>query len=330
MDDEHPILRSAAIWLALAASLWVLWYVRVALLVGFGAIIAAMLLRLIARAIMRLTGAGERTALVAATLLVLALTAACAFLFGRDLYAQFGSVMQRVEAGARQLGWAKEIFAGASSLMGAVPVALGSGIAVLESFVVIVIAGIYIAAKPDVYRRGTILLFPRKLRVRAAEALDQAGNALDLWLVGQFIVMVVVGVLSYVGMTAIGLPNPLALALIAAVAEIVPYIGPFAGAIPALLVALTRGYDVALYTLAVYAGIHVLEAYLVAPLLQRRLVKIPPALVLLSIILNQLLFGVAGTVFAAPIALVTFTMVRLLYVRNTLQERMPILDDFTA
>jgi predicted PurR-regulated permease PerM len=116
------------------------------------------------------------------------------------------------------------------------------------------------------------------------------------------------------------LPNPGALGLIAGLTEIIPYLGPFIGAIPALLVALTKGLIPALWTGGIYLGIHILEGYLVAPLIERRFVTIPPALVLLGITVSSLLFGVAGLVLAAPLTVVTYILVRTHYVENPLEQ----------
>jgi predicted PurR-regulated permease PerM len=208
-----------------------------------------------------------------------------------------------------------------------VPHALTSGLAVAEYAIVIAIAGIYMAAQPELYAGGLVLLFPPALRPDAEEGLQKIGATLTYWLIGQMIVMLIVGVLAYALMLALGLPNPAALALIAGLSEAVPYLGPFIGAVPAVLVALTIGFDNAMWTVAGYIGIHIIEGYLIVPLLQRRLVHIPPALILLSILVSQLLFGFVGIVFAAPIAVVAYTATSLFYVRNVLDERVNLPDD---
>jgi predicted PurR-regulated permease PerM len=179
---------------------------------------------------------------------------------------------------------------------------------------------IYLAAQPDMYRRGVALLFPQRLRPKAMEALNLIGSSLRLWMLAQLILMAVVGLLSYVVVLVLGLPNPGALGLIAGITELVPYLGPFNGGAPAVLVALTKNTTLAVYTILDYIGVHVVEGYLIGPLLQRWFVLIPPALVLTGIFASQLLFGFAGIILAAPITVAVFAAVKVLYMRDTLKQ----------
>lgn len=325
MVRVNPTVKAAAVWLSLAASVWLVWELRVGLLLALGAVLVAMMLQLVARLICHVTGMRESIALALAVLLVLIIFVVCGWLFEARLTAQFGAVIHQIESGLRQLGPLRPLAGNASSLIGQViPTALSSGLVLAEFAVVIAIAAIYIAAQPDTYRRGLVALFPRPLRADVDEVLKVVGAALQYWLLGQLIIMVIVGALSYCGMLIIGLPNPVVLALIAGISEIIPYLGPFIGAVPAILVALTVGIVPALWTVAVYVAIHVFEGYLIAPLLQRHLVHIPPALILMSILFCQLLIGPLGVMFAAPIAVFTYTAVKLLYVRDTLNEHVEL------
>jgi predicted PurR-regulated permease PerM len=185
--------------------------------------------------------------------------------------------------------------------------------------VVVAVTAIYLAAQ-QLYRRGIAALFRANVRPRVISTIDLVEETLRLWLLGQLVLMILVGVLTFIGLWLIGLLNPGALGLIAGLTEIIPYLGPFIGAIPALLVALTKGLVPALWTGGIYLGIHILEGYLVAPLIERRFVTIPPALVLLGITVSSLLFGVAGLVLAAPLTGVTYISVRTHYVENPLEQ----------
>jgi predicted PurR-regulated permease PerM len=195
------------------------------------------------------------------------------------------------------------------------------GLNFIEIAIIVAVMAIYLAAEPQMYRRGAAKLFPADMAPKALKTLDLVGASLRLWLLGQLILMVLVGVLTYIAVLILGLPNPGALALIAGLTEIVPYLGPFIGAVPAVLVALTQGMSLALWTVALYLGIHLVEGYAVGPLLQRWFVRIPPALILASIFAAQLLFGFAGIVLAAPLAVVCFAAVKVFYVRGTLGRR---------
>ena len=132
--------------------------------------------------------------------------------------------------------------------------------------------------------------------------------------------MVIIGLLSTLAVWLIGLPSPWALGLIAGVAEFVPYIGPILAAIPALLVALTQGQGNVIWTLGAYLAIYQVEGNLVVPLVQQRMIYIPPALMLLGIAAIGALAGIVGFVMAAPIVVAVFIVVQKVYVRDTLKE----------
>src|ERR1051325_6367053 len=99
---------------------------------------------------------------------------------------------------------------------------------------------IFFAAQPQVYVSGLIQLFPPSLHLRAEDTIQRIGRALRLWLLGQLIQMVLIGVLSTIAVLLIGLPSPWALGLMAGIAEFVPFIGLIISAIPAVLVAATQ------------------------------------------------------------------------------------------
>ena len=113
----------------------------------------------------------------------------------------------------------------------------------LEAVVIAVIAGIYIAAEPSLYRSGLIKLFPPEHREHARETAEAITTALRLRLLGQLIQMAIIGLLSGFAVWLIGLSLPIALGLIAGIAEFIPYLGPILAAVPAVLVAATLDYS---------------------------------------------------------------------------------------
>jgi predicted PurR-regulated permease PerM len=132
--------------------------------------------------------------------------------------------------------------------------------------------------------------------------------------------MVVIGVITTFAVWMIGLPSPLALGMIAGVAEFVPYIGPIVAAFPALLVASTLNFHAILWTGVAYLIIHQIEGEVIAPLIQRHMILIPPALTLLGIVAVAYLFGSYAIVLAAPLVIAVFIAVKRLYIRDTLGE----------
>jgi predicted PurR-regulated permease PerM len=324
-------LKRSLIFVAVALLPVLIWYLFDVILIAFGAIIVAMLLWLGAEPFMRWLSLRPGIALALSGLLILMIVGTIVVLFGTRVAIELQDVFQRTASGAagveqtlRQSEWgglALNHIAGSSfSLTGLLGSFLRVSSSVLEGVVIAVISGIYLAAQPRLYLDGLIQLLPPEAHARAGERIGAIGNALRLWLVGQLIQMVIIGALAMVALLLIGVPSALALGLIAALGEFVPYVGPIVAAIPALLVAMTVGPTAALWTVGAYVAINQIEGHLLIPLIQRHLVFIPPAVILLGIVAVTDLFGQASFIFAAPLSVVIFIAVKVIYVRDTLGE----------
>jgi predicted PurR-regulated permease PerM len=330
--DYLGVLKVTLLVVAVAVIPFLIWYLFSVILMIFGAIILATLLRLGARPFMRWLSLPEAAALAVSGLIVLVVVGSVAYLFGTHIGAEFQDVVERAgEAGTSIQSELKRSEVGSFLLnhLGAenfsVATVLSSFLKISTSFFealfIVVISGIYLAVQPQLYRDGLIWLFPPRMHGRAAEIIDGLGEALQLWLLGQLIQMALIGALVTLAVWLIGVPSPFALGLIAGVGEFIPYLGPILAAIPALLVALTKGSGTAVWTLVAYLIIHQIEGHIVTPLIQKRMVFIPPAVMLIGIAALTYLFGVVSIIFAAPITVVIFAAINLLYVRDTLGEK---------
>lgn len=308
------------------------WYLFGVILMTFGAVILAMLLRLVAEPLMRRLRLPEFVALAIAAIVVLVVIGGTGYLFGSRISNEFQDVMRRTTSASAAIeksvqGSAfgnylvQHLTSGSFSLTDILSSVLKVSTTFLEAVIIMLISGVYLAAQPRLYRNGLIWLFPPSKHARVAEIYDGIGEALRLWLIGQLAEMVLIGVLTTFAVWIIGVPSPLAIGLIAGIGEFIPYLGPILAAIPAVLVAITKSPETALWTLLVYIGIHQLEGQIVAPLIQRHMVAIPPAVMLLGIVAITYLFGMVAIIFAAPIAVVVFAAVNLIYVRDTLGEK---------
>jgi predicted PurR-regulated permease PerM len=308
-----------------------IWYLFSVVLMIFGAIILAMLLRLMAEPLMRWLRLPEAVALIVSGLIVLLIIGGTGYLFGSHISDQVEDVIRRASAANAAIEKSLQGTAFGNyllqhltndnfSLTDMLSGVLRVSSTLLEGVVIMLISGIYLAAQPRLYRSGLIWLFPPSRHARAAEIFDGIAEALRLWLLGQLIEMILIGALTTFAVWLIGVPSALALGLIAAIGEFIPYLGPLLAAIPAVLVALTKSPETALWTLLAYLAIHQVEGEIVSPLIQRRMVAIPPAVMLLGIVAITYLFGPVAIIFAAPIAVVIFAAVNLIYVRDTLGE----------
>lgn len=334
---EVAFIRRVLIALGLLALALLLWWVRDALLLGFAGVLAAVLLLALARPLEDRLGLSRRWSLVAVGLGLGLVIGLVVLLIGRPVQEQVATLVAEVP---RALDTLEERYGIALSLPGTgggdapglTPSMVehvagrlaGIGTAVvnaLTALIVAVVGGFFLAAEPDLYRRGVVKLLPRSLHGRASDALEACGEALTLWLAAQSVSMTIVGVLAGLGTWALGLPSPLALGLFAGLAGFVPLLGSIAGAVPALLLALAVGGPVlVLWTALVFAGVQQVESNMITPLVEKRLVSLPPALLLFAVVAVGLLFGLPGVVLAAPITVVAFVLVKKLYVRQTLGE----------
>ena len=133
--------------------------------------------------------------------------------------------------------------------------------------------------------------------------------------------MAFVGILTGIGLWLVGVPYALALGLLAGLLEFVPYLGPILSAIPILLVAIGAEPNVVLWALAVVVGVQQVENNVLQPLVERRAVEIPPALLMVALFAMGQLFGVPGLLVAAPLTAVLIIVVRRVYVERILEAR---------
>jgi predicted PurR-regulated permease PerM len=248
-----------------------------------------------------------------------------------QLIQQLPQAVRQVEQGIKQYAWGqwlaqtsvtadtltdKQLGDALAQATGFVSTVIGA----LTSFVIIVVIGLYLAAQPRLYIRGCVQLVPHRKRDRTRAVLRALGDTLQWWLVGRFISMSLVGILTALGLWLLGVPLALTLGLIAALLEFVPYIGTILSAVPAILLALLQGPMQALWVVLLYFVIQSIESYLLTPLVQQRVVSLPPALVLAAQVLMGVLFGVWGIILATPLTAALLVLVQMLYIEDILGD----------
>ncbi len=195
-----------------------------------------------------------------------------------------------------------------SGLAGSVTGILSSAFGVLGTLAVILIAGLYFALSPAIYIDGFLRLVPSQHRASARELLMAAGTTLWAWTAGQALDMLVVGILSGIGLSLIGVPLALALGVVAGICNFIPYIGAILGAVPAVLLGLSMGSQEALFVAILYSVIQFFEGNVLAPLIQRRAVHMPPAVAILSQTVFSTILGIPGLILASPITAALLAM----------------------
>jgi predicted PurR-regulated permease PerM len=188
------------------------------------------------------------------------------------------------------------------------------------SIVLIVFLGVYLPTAPQLYSTLFLNFFDPPFRKRVARLLEALASALRWWLAGQLIAMAAVGVITASGLLLIGAPMAISLSVLAAMLTFIPYIGAIVSAIPAILLALTKSTEMAMYVVLIYLVAHIVEGYILVPLIQHRMVYMPPAMILAAQFLMELFAGVIGVTFATPLMVVGMVLIKRLYFKQDWDE----------
>lgn len=325
----HGFALRVLIVFLLVALVAFLWQALHVLLLLFGAILIAIILRGLADGLRARVPMGRGWALAIVITVLIAVIGFGISQLGAQVAAQFEQLVARlpeviaqVRGAGQQLGIGHLIPSPSDATLGNVLRQVG-GVALYTfgffgELVLVVVAGVYLAAQPGMYERGLLSLLPPPQRARLREVLATAGTALRQWLLGQLFCMVVVGIMVGVGLTLLGVETALALGLLAGFLEFIPFLGPIAAAAPAVLVAFAQDPSLALYVAALYLAVQAVENYALFPLVQREAVNLPPALALFAIAAFGAAFGLLGAIYATPLTVIALVATQKLYQEDVL------------
>ncbi|MBX3243734.1 MAG: AI-2E family transporter [Acidobacteria bacterium] len=207
------------------------------------------------------------------------------------------------------------------SLLSGVGGFFSTTIGFVGNFFIVLLLGIYFACEPRLYSDGLSKLFPKSNRERAAEVFGAIGETLRWWLIGKVASMIFIGLLTWIGLSIIGVPMALTLGLIAGLLSFIPNFGPIIAAVPAVLFAFIESPASALYTLGLYIGVQIIEGNLVTPFIERHTVELPPALTVVSQLALAVTIGGLGLLLATPLLAVLVVIVQMVYIEDILNDR---------
>ena len=150
-------------------------------------------------------------------------------------------------------------------------------------------------------QRFVLAFLPARRRAGARSAWNAAETRLGLWVRGQLTLMAAIGIMTGIAYTLLGLPSALLLALIAALCEAIPIVGPLIGAVPAIIVAASVSPELALTVTVVYVILQFLEGNILVPAVMRNTMGISPFLVIVSLLIGGAAGGIAGALLAVPV-----------------------------
>lgn len=211
-----------------------------------------------------------------------------------------------------------------TDIMGRVTGVFSSTLSLFVNTFIVLFIGIYLAASPRLYRDPVLRLLPQSGRERGGDVASALGEALRSWLTGRLASMAVVGVITAAGLLLLGVPLALGLALLAGLLSFVPFLGPIAAAIPAVAVAYLESPGLVLWVVLLYWGTQLVESYLITPLIQQRVVSMPPAALLAAQILMGVIAGTLGILLATPLLLTVVVLVQMLYLEEVREEEVSV------
>ncbi len=205
---------------------------------------------------------------------------------------------------------------------------VSSTLGIIGDIAIVFGVGLFFALNPGMYTRGLTNLFPIRRRTRVELVLSEVGSQLQWWFVGQMCSMVSIGILTFIGLSILGVPMTTTLAILAGLLNFIPNFGPILAAVPAVLVAFAPhaqqtglNPSLALYTIIMYVVIQMLEGWVITPFFQQRAVELPPALIVIAQVLFAMLLGPLGLILATPMLAATLVLLRMVYVEDILGDR---------
>jgi len=171
------------------------------------------------------------------------------------------------------------------------------------SFLLVVVLSFYMTVQVEGVDDFLRIITPVKHHEYIINLWKRSQRKIGLWLQGQVILGIVVGVLVYLVLMIVGIPHALVLAVLAGLFEIIPVFGPIISSVPAILVAFTdKGVGTGILLVGLYIIIYQFESQLFYPLVVKKIVGISPIVVILALVIGAKLAGILGALIAVPLS----------------------------
>lgn len=246
----------------------------------------------------------------------------------------FPAYLQQIERAAERIQGGLHDLPGGSAIPGQLGNLLGQVgpllltiptaiVSVITGIIIVLFMALFWVAFTDGLRPFFLGCFPARLRGGGAQILDEMGSRLGGYVRGVFINMVVVGVLSGIAVWLLGLPFALLLAVFAGLTEAIPLVGPWIGAVPAVLLGFSISPITGLLVILAFLLIQQVENHTLVPLVMNRVVNLSPLTTLVAVTIGALLQGLLGVLLAVPLAaVIQVFVVRVLvpWIRRTTDD----------
>jgi predicted PurR-regulated permease PerM len=198
------------------------------------------------------------------------------------------------------------------TVFGAVAGVLGG----LFGLLTILILTFYLLVESEGLHHAFLRLFPSRDRARVADVSREITVKVSAWLGGQLLLGTIIGVTSALGLWLLGVPYFYVLALISAIGELIPVVGPLLAAIPAVAVASTVSLQKAVLVVIFFVVQQQFENHVLVPKVMQRQVGISPVVVILALLIGGQLLGILGAILAVPTAAILQVVVSELWTQE--------------
>jgi predicted PurR-regulated permease PerM len=316
--------------------LYGLWLTRIAILIVFASLLAAVALSSLCTFVEFWTGLRRRWSLPLVLLAFIGALSLGAWLRGPAIENQIDRLQTSLPQATRDFvvqlrshewgqwlvthGLAPEQVPRLMDVLPKVTGVVSGTLGFLGGLLIILFLAIVISAEPQPYRRWFEQLFPLASHAYVNQVIDRVAGVLRLWLFARLVSMCAVGIMVSVGLWALRIPMAGMLGVLAGVLTFIPNVGPVLSAIPPILLAFTSSPRNAVFVVLLFWAVHALEGFLITPIANRAAVDLPPGLTLSAQLLLAFLAGGIGIALAAPLTAVVLVLVRTVYKEKVLSE----------
>lgn len=339
MEFAKRVLVAAAVVICSLLLLVALYYTFDILLLIFAAALLAIFLRGLAEILAGYVKLSDGWLVLIVSTLLIAVIAGFIAMLSPSVAEQIGLLREKLPASIQkvsdffnQYGWGRTLIQNfpsydsvvenlnASNVISGVGGFFTSTIGIVGNIALVLLLSIYLASEPKLYLHGFVKLFPRGQRNRVKEVIHGVYQTLRWWLIGKAASMLFIGILTWIGLSILGVPLALTLGLLAGLLSFIPNFGPIISAIPAILLAFIDSPITAVYVLGLYIGVQLIESNVVTPFIERETVELPPALTIVFQLALGVLVGGLGVVLATPMLAAIVVGVQMLYIEDVLGE----------
>ncbi len=307
-------LRKASIWIGLVILAALVWLLAQPILLIIGGVVFAAMLDGGTRLLGRALPIARTWRLVIVAFAVVAFLVWVVVLTGTQLLGQAEAMrgivtlqVERISHWAAQMGFlqdpkeltslGKEVLGSLGRVTSAVTGVFGS----LASLFMIIVIGVFLAVEPRIYERGVAWMFPLDRRAQFYDTANDIGRTIRRLMAGRLLAMFVEGVGTFILLSIGGVPMAALLGVLTGLMAFLPNIGALISGTLMVLVGFSDGVHSGFWAIGVYLIVHIIDGYIIVPMVARRSVDLAPALILGAQLLFGALFGILGLALADPI-----------------------------